>query len=292
MYVTLKLDDSGCRIHSISDGDIEIVTKDRYVVMPWKMVARCGGNVTLKEAVEEIKKEGEERRLVSEFETKHRDEIDEILRVIDYMDKGYVKERFPEVYKFGCKRLGIHFDNRLLLEEYSSGHPIKRRYHQLDNFKKLIKTYIGCNSDAVKYVEKVEAFIDKPLDELELEDVRAIREKVKFPCKLDISVFYQLTGRLPHEGLEFKEEDFIVHFYNAFMAASIKLLGKTVRCRTNVLYHILKKIGKEPNADLFPFMKGNSHQRTEGEIEFVFNHLGWSYSPIHPLTFKSSTHNL
>ena len=81
--------------------------------------------MTLEEAVKEIKKEGEERRLVSEFETKHRDEIDEILGLIDYIDKGYVKERFPEVYKFGCKRLGIHFDNRLVLEKYSSGHPNK-----------------------------------------------------------------------------------------------------------------------------------------------------------------------
>ena len=98
------------------------------------------------------------------------------------------------------------------------------------------------------------------MDELELEDIRAIRKKVKFPRKLDISVFYQLTGRLPHEGLEFKEENFIVNFYDTFMAVSIKLLGKTVRCRTNVLYHLLKKIGKEPGADLFPFMKGNSHQ--------------------------------
>ena len=126
----------------------------------------------------------------------------------------------------------------------------------------------------------MEAFIDKPLDRLELEDVRAIRKKVKFPCKLDISVFYQLAGRLPHEGIEFKEEDFIIHFYHTFVAASIKLLGKMVRCRTNVFYHLLKKIGKEPNANLFPFMKGNSHQRTEEEIKFVFNHLGWSYSLV------------
>ena len=228
--------------------------------MPWKMVTRHGANVTLKEAVEEKEKEGEERRLVSEFETKHRYEIFEILRVIDYIDKGYVKERFPEVYKFGCKRLGIHFENRLVLGEYISGHPIKRGYDQLDNFKNLIKAYNGRDSDAVKYVEKVETFIDKPLDELELEDVRTIREKVKFPCKLDISVFYQLTRRLPNEGLEFKEEDFIIHFYKTFMALSIKLLGKPVRCGTNVLYHLLKKIGKEPNTDLFPFMKGNSHQ--------------------------------
>ena len=148
------------------------------------------------------------------------------------------------------------------------------------NFKKLIKAYNGCDSDAVKYVEKVEVFKDKPLGELKLKDIRAIMNKVKFPCKLDISVFYQLTGRLLHEGLEFKEEDFIIHFYNAFMAASIKLLGKMVRRRTNVLYHLLKKIGKEPNADLFQFMKGPSHQRTEEEIKFVFNHLGWTYSPV------------
>ena len=111
MYLALKLDDSGCRIHSVSDGDKEIVTNERYVVMPWKMVARRGANVTLKEAVEEIKKEGEERRLVSEFEAEHRYEILEILGLIDYIDKGYAEERLPEIYKCGCERLGIHFEN-------------------------------------------------------------------------------------------------------------------------------------------------------------------------------------
>ena len=94
MYVILKLDDNRCRIHSISDGSEEIVTNERYVVMPWKMVTRHGTNMTLKEAVEEIKKEGEERRLVSKFEAEHRDEILEILGLIDYIDKGYVEESF------------------------------------------------------------------------------------------------------------------------------------------------------------------------------------------------------
>ena len=55
---------------------------------------------------------------------------------------------------------------------------------------------------------------------------------------------------------------------------------KMVRYRVNVLYHLLAKIGKKPNADLFQFMKEDSHQRTEEEIKFVFEHLGWSYSPI------------
>ena len=262
MYVTLKLDDSGCcRIHSISGGNEEIVAKERYVVMPWKMVTRYSANMTLNEVVKEIKAREEDRRLVCRFEAEHRDEISEILGLIDYIDKGYVEERFPEIYKFGPERLGIHLKDKFVLEEYnSSGCPIDRRYSQLDYFKKTIKVYQGRDSDAVKYVEKVKELIDKPLDQFELEDIRLARKKDKFPCKLDISVFYQLTRRLPHEGIEFREEDFIIHFYYTFVAANIKLLGKTVRCRTNVLYHPLKKIGKEPNADLFPFMKGVSHQ--------------------------------
>ena len=73
MYVTLKLDGSRCRIHSISDGNDEIVTNERYMVMQWKMVTnrygyRYGTNMTLKEAVEEIEACKEDRRLVSKFE--------------------------------------------------------------------------------------------------------------------------------------------------------------------------------------------------------------------------------
>ena len=133
-------------------------------------------------------------------------------------------------------------------------------YKQLNYFRQLIKAYNGYDSDAVKYVKKVKALIDKPLDELESEDIRLAIKKVKFPCKFDISVFYQLTRRLPHEELEYDNERLLIHFYDTFCNESIKLLGEIVRCRTNVLYHLLAKIGKEPNADLFPFMKGNSHQ--------------------------------
>ena len=68
MYVTLKLDDNGCRIHSISDDGNGmpghpgapvgphgwIVTNERCVVMPWKIVTRNGTNMTLVEAVDGI----------------------------------------------------------------------------------------------------------------------------------------------------------------------------------------------------------------------------------------------
>ena len=43
-----------------------------------------------------------------------------------------------------------------------------------------------------------------------------------------------------------------------------------------------KTIEKKPNVDHFQFMKGPSHQRTEEEIQFVFDslHLGWKYSSL------------
>ena len=155
-----------------------------------------------------------------------------------------------------------------------------RPYSQFDYFRQLIVTYNGYDEDAVKYVKKVQALIDKPLDEIELGHIRLAMVKVKCPRKLGISMFYKLTRRLPHEGLDYDDERFLIHFNHTFCNESIKLLGRMVRYRTNVLYHLLAKIGKEPNADLFQFMKGTSHQQTEEEIKFVFEHLGWNYCPV------------
>ena len=79
MYATFKLDDNRCcRIHSVSDdGNGCIVTNERYVVMPWKMVTRHGKNMTLAEAVDiifscqESKAKESERR--ERIEKKRRD---------------------------------------------------------------------------------------------------------------------------------------------------------------------------------------------------------------------------
>ena len=100
------------------------------------------------------------------------------------------------------------------------------------------------------------------MDKIELKHVRLAMSTVKCPRKLDISVFYQLTRRLPHEGLGYDGywEKLLIHLYDTFCNESIKLLGKMVRCRTNVLYHLLYKVGKEPNSDHFQFMKEPAHQ--------------------------------
>ena len=41
-------------------------------------------------------------------------------------------------------------------------------YNQLDYFRQIIRAYQGRDEDAVKYVKKVKALIDRPLDKIEL----------------------------------------------------------------------------------------------------------------------------
>ena len=282
--MTLKLDDKGsCKIHSVSDGDgcdppvhKEIVTNETYVVMPWKMVTRNGKNMTIKEAVEEIeahrRKIEEERMLVSEFEAEHSYEIDRIFELYEHLYIEDIMTGFPEIYEFGPNRLGIHLKSIFVIESYSSDYQINRGYNRLDYFKQIIEAYEGQDKDADKYVEKVKALIDKPLDKIELKHIKLAMAKVKGLHKLDISVFYQLTRRLPHEGLGYDGycEKLLIHLYDTFCNESTKVSGKMVRC----------KIGKAPNADHFQFMKEPAHQQTEEEIKFVFENLGWDYSPI------------
>ena len=192
--------------------------------------------------------------------------------------------KIPEYKSLDCvcpDPFGIHEERPFCdvpLKPSPSG---SKTYNQVDYFKKDVTYYRGRDDDADKYVEKVKPLIDcSQLDDLKLEEVRIAMVKVKCPRKLDISVFYKLTGRLPHEDLGYDGyyEKLLINLYDTFYSESIKLLGKMVRGRTNILYHLLDKVSKEPNADHFQFMKEQAHQQTEEEIEFVFDHLGWDYS--------------
>ena len=83
--------------------------------------------------------------------------------------------------------------------------------------------------DADEYIKKVKLLIDcSQLDDLKLEEVRIAMAKVKCPRKLDISVFYKLTARLPHEDLNHNDKRVLFHFYDTFYNESIKLFGKTI----------------------------------------------------------------
>ena len=74
--MTLKFDDNWCRIHSISDRDKEIVTNERYVVMPWKVVTRNGKNMSLKEAVDGIFSRHESKAKANKRREREKEEIE------------------------------------------------------------------------------------------------------------------------------------------------------------------------------------------------------------------------
>ena len=78
MYVTLKFDDNRyCRIHSVfDDGNGWIVTNERYLVMPWKMVTRYGKNMTLTEAVGGIFSQKESKDKERERREREKEEIE------------------------------------------------------------------------------------------------------------------------------------------------------------------------------------------------------------------------
>ena len=60
----------------ISDGDKEIVTNERYVVMPWKVVTMNDKNVNLAEAVDEIFSRHESEAKELERREAEREEIE------------------------------------------------------------------------------------------------------------------------------------------------------------------------------------------------------------------------
>ena len=108
MYVTLKLDDNGWGraatpgpvgpfgIHSISDGNQKIVTNERYLVMPFKIVTIHGKNMTLKEAVDKILKKKESENKELEIRKREKEEIENKHK--EYYEK-HLKEEMERLNK-------------------------------------------------------------------------------------------------------------------------------------------------------------------------------------------------
>ena len=72
----------------------------------------------------------------------------------------------------------------------------------------------------------------------------------------------------------------LTSLYGTFDRVSNEVLGKSVKYKQNVLFHLLRKIEKEPNMEDL-YIKGNkSTERLDEEIGKVFARLGWEFKPI------------
>ena len=104
MYVTLKLDDNGCRIHSVSDdGNAWIVTNERYVVMPWKMVIRNGTNMTLAEAVDGILSHQKSEAKEHERRKREKEEIENKCKEYYMLGKKILRMSPPSIQRFNLE---------------------------------------------------------------------------------------------------------------------------------------------------------------------------------------------
>ena len=67
---------------------------------------------------------------------------------------------------------------------------------------------------------------------------------------------------------------------DTFDRVSSEVLGKSVKYKQNVIFHLLRKIGKEPNIEDFYIKGSKSTKRLDEEIGKVFARLGWEFRPI------------
>ena len=133
MYVTLKLGDNGCcRIHSVSDdGNGWIVTNERYVVMPWKMVTRNGTNITLAEVVDGIFSRQESDAKERKRRKREKEEIEKKRKEYYEAHMKEEKERLDKLVDwYECKlneirEAPVDSRPRKLVKLYQYGRPIK-----------------------------------------------------------------------------------------------------------------------------------------------------------------------
>ena len=199
--MTLKFYDNGrgkihstkCGKASVSDGYEEIVTTGRYVVMPWKMVNADGKRVSLKEAVDEILGSQDEltnsRYVTLKLDDKGSCKIDSAkcgkASVSDgdrrdppahkeiVTNKMYVVMPWKMVTRNGknmtLKEEGEEIEThrrkieeeRMLVSEFEAE-------HKTDSIvsSRSLKLMRGKDRGADKYVKKVKALIDKPLEKM------------------------------------------------------------------------------------------------------------------------------
>ena len=72
----------------------------------------------------------------------------------------------------------------------------------------------------------------------------------------------------------------LLKYYEEFRNDIDKVLGKQVKYKSNVLFHLLRLVGCEPDPDDLPLNGRVSNERTKSETETVFKVMGWNYKPL------------
>ena len=151
-------------------------------------------------------------------------------------------------------------DDSLEIERYTTSNLAPRRTVKKNYFNKVLKEYIGFSTGKDEEIYRCISLIKKYLGEKDKYDksevVNLIRSIKDIPNKLINMLFRVINGIKDLNLLSCEEVEKIKPLYGTFNRESNKVLGKSVKYKQNVLFHLLRKIGKEPNMEDF-YIKGS-----------------------------------
>ena len=170
------------------------------------------------------------------------------------------------------------------LQTYTSSNPFRQvgRYDERKYFKKnVIAVYNGYCDVGKKVIDSVWKHLKlKPDGKYTIDDIKSIRKEAKFPKKLINSVLHKVNSRLPFEEISKLDVRKMFWYFGRFTMKSKDILGKKVRYNANILFRLMRLIGKNPDTNNFPLTSDISNENTEQEIKTVFEKLGWDYKPM------------
>ena len=146
------------------------------------------------------------------------------------------------------------------LQTYTSSNPFSQngRYDQRKYFKKNIcynDCYNGYCDVSKKVMDSVWKHLKpKPNAKYTIDDIKSVRKEAKFPKKLKNSVLRKVNGKLPFEEISELDVRKMVWYYDRFTMKSKDILGKKVRYNANILFHLMRLIGKNPDPNNFPLI--------------------------------------
>ena len=152
-------------------------------------------------------------------------------------------------------------------------------YNHNKYFRKTIKMYLGHLNVEYELIETIRV----SLGPRECYTVNEVKDKIgelKFTKDLVNSIVRNLNGDADYKHLTEFQLASLLKYYEEFRINGDKALGKQVKYKSNVLFHLLRLIGCKPDPDDFPLNSRVSNERTESEIETVFNFMGWNYKPM------------
>ena len=152
-------------------------------------------------------------------------------------------------------------------------------YNYRKYFNQTIKTYQGHLDVDKKLVNSIRGLLGPKLggEKYTVNEVKDTISNFKFKKDLVNSIVCKLNDDLDYKSLTEVQKSSLFRYYETFRTRSHMVLGKYIKYKSNVLFHMLRLVGCDPKPDDFPLNGRVSNERTETEIEAVFKDMGWEY---------------